>query len=237
MFVNTRLPQCLMMAAAFLAFGLQAPKLQANVLLAEADFAGDYSNDGLNPSDLGTLLPGANTFTASFGGSFATSFDEDVVTFTVPDGYQLAELRLTSFSVTGGSDGNGSFFGIAAGPKIGATAGDLDDYPHLGNGLYDETDLGDLLPEMIGQYYVGYSGPKPTASIPLPAGDYSLLLSEFNGGFPDASFDLVVTAVPEPASILILAAAGGLGLLRRSRRPRSSFSQTGQEPEPYSHLA
>jgi hypothetical protein len=57
---------------------------------------GDFSNVDETPTDLPTLSPGSNEIHGSIG-RFSSSDTADVATFTVPAGYQLSQVILSSY--------------------------------------------------------------------------------------------------------------------------------------------
>ena len=165
---------------------------------------GDLSDSGLAPDTL-TLGVGSNPVRGVFGAP-----DLDYLRVVVPDGFQLAALRYGTGNVLGGVR---SFIGVQAGaqmtvlPDAGSAAG------LLGWSHFQQASVGtDLLPD-IGRGFgaTGFVGA-------LPAGSYTFWIQDTS---PEPglafSFDLVLTAVPEPASgWLMLLSAVWLSQRRRA---------------------
>lgn len=166
---------------------------------------GDLSNTGLAPSVL-TLNAGLNPLRGSFGAP-----DRDYLVVDVPQGLQLTALRYGAGMVLGGPR---AFIGVQAGPVMTVphdteTAAGLLGWAHVQDAAVGTN----LLPD-IGRGFgaLGFSGP-------LPAGSYTLWIQET---LPEPglsfSFDLEVTAVPEPASAwLLLCGLGGFAFRAASR--------------------
>jgi len=159
---------------------------------------GDLSNDGLAPTIV-TMGLGANTIAGTTGNP-GTGIDRDFLTFTVPDGTWLSSLIVkpgTTFS------GSVSFIGIQLGTQI------------VGNNVLafalhgPETVGTDLLPTLLG-------GVNPT----LASGNYTVWIQE-TGGPVSYGFDFVLTPVPEPTSLALLA-TGVAGIFAYRRRQARS---------------
>lgn len=161
--------------------------------------SGDLSNSGLAPTVLAVSL-GSNVVTGTTGRT--TAVDRDYFTINVPDGLQIASL----FERTGTAVGDAvSFIGVQAGnqltlPANTATANGLLGWTHYGTVSTDA----DILPAM-GIAAQGSSGFNP----PLPSGNYAFWVQDFGAGTFAYSFDIRVTATPEPSSFLL----AGIGLL------------------------
>ena len=163
---------------------------------------GDFSNDELNPTMLGTLDLGSNMITGNVGGSSTVPPTEffDAFTFTVAPGEQLDDIILDSYVTTGGNTTSG--FNVSSGQTFdGFTAPNF-----LGSVLLSAANVGtDLLNADL----------TDGLTDPLPAGDYTVSIRE---GTPNQTYGLSlnVSAIPEPASLGLLA-VGGLALVRRRR--------------------
>ena len=176
----------------------------------------DLSNDRLAPSAI-TLDLGSNIVLGAMGYRGAV-LDRDFFKFTIPAGLQLSALVLGPATEVGGCC---SFIAVQAGTTItvdpdtvssGATL--------LGWHIYGSADKGtDILPA------IGFPIDKIGFSGPLPAGTYSWWVQELAANGPYVyEFDFQLTAVPEPASLLLLA-AGALFLLALTQR-RAGISAT-----------
>ena len=171
---------------------------------------GDFSNDGLDPTDLPALENGDNIVTASQQGDAADGGrDRDYFTIEVPEGQVLSSIILDGYDVAGGTDTNG-FIGIQVGdtvttnPTTYENVGDL-----LGGLIYGDGLIGnDILAELAAggnQQGVDFPG----FSLPLEAGTYTIWLNQ-GGNFPstatlnfqlsDAPADVIVS-VASPADV------------------------------------
>lgn len=186
---------------------------------------GDISNDRLNPTtwklpssaDATKAAPGAsfdNFLIGTLGRTGNTEPDRDYLHIVVPKGMALSAMILGNKSTMGVQR---SFIGVAAGSTMPVPSDALDAKGLLGFWLYGKEDHGtDLLASMSPGFF-GASGFKT----PLKAGDYTLWVQELAAGSFKYEFNLVLTPVPEPASVLMWAAGlGGLGLVAARRRRR-----------------
>lgn len=148
----------------------------------------DFSNDGNAPTSLGTFGAGLHLITAHFGDDGSNNDDNDLFTFNVPAGHEITSLKVLSYAVSG-NNGNGSFFAIAAGPVIGTTMTTATN--HLGNRLFSGP--GELLDKLAEGAYFGT--PRIAPHHPLPAGDYTVFLSEIAAGI-DLSLAITVSRAP-----------------------------------------
>lgn len=184
---------------------------------------GDISNDRLNPTTW-KLPSGTDATTRSAGGSFDnfligtlgrsgnTEPDRDYLHIVVPEGMRLSAMILGAKSTMGVDR---SFVGLAAGSTMPVPSDALDANGLLGFWLYGKEDRGtDLLASMSPGYF-GASG----FETPLKSGDYTLWVQELAVGSYKYEFNLVLTPVPEPTSVLMWAAGlGGLGWVAARRR-------------------
>jgi hypothetical protein len=181
---------------------------RASLVVFDEARDGDASDDRFNPTMV-SLPQGVNTL-RGFSGQSPTPdvHDLDYITFTIPDGYQLATFTLQSASVGGAF----SFVGMQEGPIVTIPADWYSiESPLLGWAHFGSADVGsDLLPVMANSPgSVGFSGP-------LGAGTYALWIMELDTSEPHTySFGLGVTAVPAPSALLALLFFGLLG--RRAR--------------------
>ncbi|MDO9074829.1 MAG: PEP-CTERM sorting domain-containing protein [Rubrivivax sp.] len=187
------------------------PGAQAATAWDEA-VSGDLANVGTSPTAL-SLVPGTNLVSGTTGRSAAGVVDRDYFTFTLPAGWQLDALTMLPGTTFLGPSAL-SFIAVQAGTQVtvnptGGSAAGL-----LGWWHYGENDMGtDILP------FIGF-GPGATGFIgPLPAGSYAFWIQETATGSAAYNFDFSVSVVPEPASLLLLAAGlAGLGSLRSRMR-------------------
>jgi hypothetical protein len=148
---------------------------------------GDLSDDRLNPTAL-SFASGASTVSGVVGPS---SVDIDYFKFVVPDGRLLSAVIVNPGTYVVGAV---SFFAIQVGDKITVTptgggdgTGALLAFDHFGADDVGKNLLARLLPGQPG----------------LLPGTYSVWLNESSGPAP-YSFDFVLSAVPEPAHVVLL---------------------------------
>jgi hypothetical protein len=206
----------------------------AHATVYDETVTGDLSDDASNPTAIGSLTPGQNSIIGSSipsgpvidpTGALANQ-DNDYVSFTVPHGYQLTQIDFASpgSSLTGDDR---MFFAIAQGSGVFLTGLNGPATGLLGWTLVSESMVGsDLLPAL------GLSAPDNFPSFPgatgfsgpLDAGLYTLWI--LDGDHPAYyNLDLVVAAVPEPSTWLLMAA--GLGLIVALRRRGSAWRLGG----------
>ena len=180
---------------------------QTRVAFDEGDFGSDnpISIDNLNPTQLGTLTPGSNLISGFLETAFLTG-RVDVLTFTIPTGFQWSGLFVNEFEYVSdpGNDRAGflgindaDFFpfdtddlNINISPPVdetlflGGTTFGLDNLPSAGGA--------NILP-FAGQFAGrGFSGP-------LPAGTYTIYTQQ-NGPANRYTLDVEVTPV-DPQSV------------------------------------
>jgi hypothetical protein len=173
--------------------------------------SGDFANAGTAPTVI-TLGAGSNLVSGSSGRSAAGVVDRDYFTFTVPVGWQLDTLTLLPGTTFLGPSALG-FIAVQAGEQVtvnptGGSATGLLGWWHT-----SENDIGtDILP------FVGL-GPGASGFVgALPAGSYAFWLQETATGTAEYRYDFNVSAVPEPASALLMLA--GLAALQARRRTK-----------------
>lgn len=207
-------------AAALVVIACAIP-VQATTVYDEA-ISGDLLNaDFGNPTGhssgtaLGTFSVGSNTVVGEMGNVSGAS-DDDIFTFVVPSGHQLDAILL-GYTASGGGVGTGSYFAINDGPYV-ATLGSLTS-DNLGDALTETP--GDIMADLqLGTTLSNAAG----LQIPSPAGTYSLFLSEFNGALVNYSLDFQLSAVPEPASAVLMSFALLMGAVS-PRKFRSTHSE------------
>ncbi|MCH2133202.1 MAG: hypothetical protein MK116_05570 [Phycisphaerales bacterium] len=162
---------------------------------------GQLSTDRFTPTDFGTLATGSNDVIGTTVSGISKFF-----TFTIEEGTQLSALIVEGWE----SVDDLGFLGVVTGDWFSVdpanpNVGDLLGYAHYGT-----LDVGqDILPTMG-------SGPGSQGfTAPLGPGDYSFWVRQ--GGADPATWDLnfVVTPIPAPAGLAVLALAGVAGRRRR----------------------
>lgn len=197
--------------------GLSPALAPASVIWNES-VNGNFSSDQTAPTQL-ALTAGVNSIVGTVGAMAATPNKQDWFTVTIPQGDVLSSIVLADFESTdtqgfmGFQDGT-SFTGNSqtATPYVG--------YTHWGtaatNGSLPPTDLvgQDLLPLMANPAIAaGSSGFTP----PLGAGSYTFLVQQ-SGALTTYQLDFGVTAVPEPAAVLMLSVGALLLGMKGKRR-------------------
>jgi hypothetical protein len=176
---------------------------------------GPLSSSGATPTPV-TLSLGTNSVISSVGSAIGT---QNWITVHLPDGLQLSQYVLASYTST---DGQG-FTGFGSGTTFTASTISADSYlgySHFGttatnNGVPPANLVGsDLLPLMANNAPTGTSPGAQGFTIPLAAGDYTFLIQQL-GAATSYQFDFNVTAAPEPSGIVLAVGAGVLGLSRR----------------------
>lgn len=196
-----------LLSAALLAAGL-ATGAQAATVWDEA-VSGDLANLGATPTAVGFGL-GSNVVRGTTGRDSGGVVDRDYFTFTLAPGWQIDTITVLPGTTFLGGSGV-SFIGMQVGPVMTVDPNSGSATGLLGWWLYNENDIGvDILQQMgASPGAVGFSGA-------LPAGTYTVWVQETGTGVANYGFDFSVTAVPEPASVLLmLAGVAGLAALRR----------------------
>ena len=172
---------------------------------------GDLSNDRLAPTPW-VLDLGANPLRGSMGLG-----DLDYLAVTVPSGRALTALRVGEGLVLGGVR---AFLAVQAGNQMTVPADTDSANALLGAMHYQDAAVGtDLLPDLGNGHLgaIGFTGA-------LPAGQYTFWIQDtsFEPGLR-YSFNLEVSAVPEPhIAAMLLAGLGLLGTMARRRAPGTS---------------
>lgn len=182
---------------------LQGLQVQATTAWDEAA-SGDLSNNGLAPTPL-VLAAGSNEVLGSVGNA-GLGVDRDYFSFNVAAG-----MRLTAINVNVGTQvsGSASFMAVQAGPQVTVTPTGGGAAALLGFTHYEDADVGhNILPRLVSA--------SPTLAGSLGAGTYSMWVQD-TGGVVPYNFSFVITAVPEPTSVVLMG-AGLLGLLWARRR-------------------
>lgn len=171
---------------------------------------GDFSDDGLVPTDIGVFANGSNVVTSQQVGDDDGPLgrDRDYFTFEVPEGQVLSQLVLTGYTSGEPTDVQG-FMALQRGtqvttdPVTGAGLGDL-----LGAYIYGEGLLNnDLLALMAagGEIQSGFS--LPGFDLPLEAGSYTLWMNQGADLPTDVILDFVLTDRPADVVLSIADAA------------------------------
>lgn len=167
---------------------------------------GDISGDRLAPTAF-ALDFGSNPLTAA-----SQSGDLEYVTITVPGGFSLDAVVLSSFDSTDDI----AFSAVQSGSTFTedpatANPANILGLTHFGTAIDpDVTLVGDDLLDNMGEGTFGGMG----FTQPLPSGDYTFWLQQTTPALTTYTLDFVVT--PEPAAGLF-AAAGSLLVGRRRR--------------------
>ena len=177
---------------------------------------GDLSGTFSSPTPIAVVPDGSFTIAGTVEGAGAgVSVDLDYFTVTVPVGQRLASLNVLPGTVGGGAIG--SFLAIYSGSTavdpVSAVSTDA-----LGYYLYGAGDIGTDILDNLGTFNLLGTNPSIGFIAPLPAGDYTFWIQEgFRGTF-SYNFELVLSSVPAPPTILLLGLAALAMGLRRYRR-------------------
>jgi hypothetical protein len=171
---------------------------------------GDLSGNRLAPTGLSLDLGSNDLFATTQGG------DLEYLTFQIPAGRTISSIYLRAYA---GTDGR-AFLGIQQGttftvPANTAAPGDMYGYSHFGTSASGATVGTDFLGQ-IGSAF-GAQGFTP----PLTSGNYTVWLQQL-GAPATYQLDFVVSAVPEPATTAVCAAALLLGFTVLRRRTASA---------------
>jgi len=197
---------------------LLTPRAALAGLLYDEAASGDLSNDGLSPTQLGSLQDGDNVVYGTTGRVVAT--DRDYFTFTVPQGLVWSQLLELPGTQVGGSV---SFIGLQAGPQVTVSPNASDATGLLGWAHYGASTVADIeLLSVMGTAGLGSTGFTP----PLPAGVYSVWIQDFGGGTFSYGFDFHLTpAAPEPTAAPFALFGVALVASVRSARSRRTSSR------------
>jgi hypothetical protein len=174
-------------------------------------FDGDLSTNAAAPTAVG-FAPGSNIVTGTVTSSGTPADTRDYLTFDVPAGYGLFELRLLQWDdVPGGGPGNTGFNAINAGSTSfvpgGGTIGSF-----LGSNHVDAFYVGlDMLAD-ISAPATGGTG----FTVPLGAGTYSYVVQQTGTQIDAYSLNFRILPIPEPTTL----ALGCLGIFALGRRRR-----------------
>jgi hypothetical protein len=218
---------CQLLAAA--AIGLTSVPAHATTSLENTQ----YSDDPAHPTVVGSLTLGTNLINGAIT-TYGTPVgphgelsnpDVDYLTFTVPNGFELTQFLVMNGTTIQPLDR--VFLGLASGTTVNVDPSFTSAAGLLGWTLVSQSQLGtDILPA------IGASAPANFPAIPgatmftgpLGAGTYTLWLQDANAG-ATYSFNLVLAAVPEPATWMqMLLGFTLLGTALRFRRRTALLS-------------
>jgi hypothetical protein len=177
------------------------------------------SGDRLAPTllqlsyDTGSNIPGSNVIAGSVGRPVGGPPDRDYLHVVVPQGFVWTELRVGNQVSSAGPQG--SFIGLSAGSTMPVAETASSDQGLLGWTLYNVSlATTDILDDMAsaGNGAAGFARP-------LAAGSYTLWLQETSGSSGQSfnyRFNLILSPVPEPGSLLL--ALLGLGMVVATKR-------------------
>ena len=193
------------LALAALALAPIAAVASADVVYDEA-VDGDLSDDPNAPTAISFLSPGTSTVIFTTDG---LGDDRDIFTFNVAEGYQLTGIILDLFATEPAA--NLGFMGFAAGDVLGTDPLAPDPTALLGYALPGASDSGTDFFTQMGQAAgaQGYDGP-------LGAGDYTFWAQETGPSADNWEISFVITPVPGPGALALVAVAGLAGRRRRS---------------------
>ncbi len=179
--------------------------------VANGTVYGDFSGDGLNPTDIGALEAGSNVVTAQQVGDDSGSLgrDRDYFTFEVPEGQVLNAINLTQYLNEEPTDTAG-FIGIQVGgqvttnPETGENSADL-----LGGLIYGSGELNNDILALLAEGGNVQGTEFPGFSLPLGAGTYTIWLNQGADLPTTVTLDLQLAAAG-PDVVLSIADAGDL---------------------------
>ena len=161
---------------------------------------GDLTDDRTAPAAL-SAAPGANTVAGT-----VVDGDIDYFRFTVPTGFELSAINVTNYE----SPDFAAFLGVQNGSEFTVDPNDPDASLLLGYALYGPLEEGtDILPAMSTAFgAIGFTGA-------LPEGEYSFWNQQTGPDLTTYELEFVITLVPAPAGLAVLAGAGVLAGRRR----------------------
>lgn len=187
------------------------------VIYSEA-ISGNLSNNSNLPTVITTeLLLGENTVSGTINNPTFPTFQPDVFTFTVPEGYVFTNLVINLTSTTDISN-SVHFLGLRdSTSSFNVTSDTLfatlvsSNQNNTVNILENERNGGIALPASDPDFPLGYN-------LPLPADDYTLWFQETDNTVIDYTFTLTLSQVPEPSSAFLFIGAVSLLTFRRNRK-------------------
>ena len=186
--------------------GILATCLSSSVMAGviwDESVDGSLSTDRFATTDLGSLATGSNEVIGTTVSGISKFF-----TITIAEGTQLSALIVEDWQ----SLDDLGFLGVVAGDFFSVDPASPNVADLLGYAHYGALDVGqDILPTM------GQGPGSQGFSAPLGPGEYSFWVRQ--GGSDPADWDLnfVVTPVPAPAALALLAIGGVAGCRRRRR--------------------
>lgn len=167
---------------------------------------GDLSDDYVAPTAI-ILGTGSNRLVGSLAGGEA---DLDLFTLQVLAGSSITAINILGY--TGG--GNGSFLGLQFGSELSQNPTPSDEFfAPIGYAIITAADAA-ATRNVLGTITVG---PPFFGAATLPAGTYAGWLNE-TGAASTYDIEVVVTTVPEPSALMLIAVAGAATAARRRRR-------------------
>ncbi len=187
-------------------------QLSAQVIYDET-VDGELSGDNLNPTDLNVFGIGTSMISGTVVDARGANPNVDVFTFDVLSGTQLTAIVLDEFV----SDDDVAFVGLNDSNTFPFDADQLSDNPDqsqfIGGLLFGENVGVNLLDD------IGSSGIGTGFTGPLGPGEYTVYLQQLGPNTVDYRFDFQVSAIPEPATG-VLVGLPMLGLVIAGRRRR-----------------
>ena len=141
---------------------------------------GDLSDEGSNPS--GVFVLEADTENIFIANQVGNPRDVDFFTFTVPEDFELQEIIVTDYI----SSDDIAFIGIDSGTSTNLDFNNPDPADLIGGTTYGTASIGGDILEAMG-LLAGATGFTP----PLPAGDYTIWLSQ-TGDISEGTLNFVV---------------------------------------------